>query len=296
MKKTILILGLLTLLISAARTTLFTAGEYSWRRIKSPDAGTEYTLEVPKEYRGVVRKLYDDSEGIRLEGIQEIVTIVTEKESNKSKREALALQLVNKLRDRQETVQEKAALALRRILPSCDEGFQILLGFEVVEGLGNPEEYVRWSTEWGLKKIISSLGQETRKAIALRIVDRWLYSPLRYASWSATVALEKILDYLNYDSQKAVVEKMQENLTSEEEYKREVTVKAFTVIIPLLKTKVVEDLAIDLKDILEKTRTANRKSVRAVAFIAKTLFPYLHDHHALKEELEIEIGRLLPQP
>ncbi|MBA2124060.1 hypothetical protein B9J78_03895 [bacterium Unc6] len=41
---------------------------------------------------------------------------------------------------------------------------------------------------------------------------------------------------------------------------------------------------------------ANRKCVVAIAFIAKTLFPFLQDHYALKEQLESEIRRLLPQP
>lgn len=280
----------------STKDNLFTSGEYSWRRIKSPEE-KGYKLEVPPEYKGVIKMLFHDYKKIRLKGIEEIVAIVTQKEGNKGKREILALHLVNKLWDRQEIVQEKAALALRKVLPSYDINSQISVGFEIVEGLGNPEEYVRRSAKWALKKIMPSLEQEARKAIAIRIIERWLYSPISYASGSAISSLTKILDYLDYNAQKAVVEKMQESLTSENEHKRKVTVRAFIAIIPSLKNKVIEDLAIDLKDTLEEGKTLPPHSIKAIVFVAEALLPSLYlNHSSLKEELEIVIRNLQLQP
>jgi len=268
----------------------------SLRRVRNFE--TEAERVIPREYKEVVKKLSAESTETRIEGIQEIVELLN-KETDKIKRETLALLLVEKsVDDRQEIVRKTAGRALKKILPSYDEEFQICVGLKIGERLTDQRDYVRWSAEEGLKEIMPSCTPLVRKTIALEIIERWLFSPLKYVSFSAMIALGKIMDYLNYDTQKAVVEKLLKDFDSEE--KRQIIIKTISTITPSLKTKVIEDLAIYLDNYLEEKKQSPPSSkhiTKDVRLIVEIISPYLQNH--LEEDLEKKIEdleELLLQP
>jgi|GEM_PF-3022358 len=268
----------------------------SLRRVRNFE--TEAERVIPREYKEVVKKLSAESTETRIEGIQEIVELLN-KETDKIKRETLALLLVEKsVDDRQEIVRKTAGRALKKILSSYDEEFQICVGLKIGERLTDQRDYVRWSAEEGLKEIMPSCTPLVRKTIALEIIERWLFSPLKYVSFSAMIALGKIMDYLNYDTQKAVVEKLLKDFDSEE--KRQIIIKTISTITPSLKTKVIEDLAIYLDNYLEEKKQSPPSSkhiTKDVRLIVEIISPYLQNH--LEEDLEKKIEdleELLLQP
>ncbi|MCS7240625.1 MAG: hypothetical protein NZ651_05215 [Candidatus Bipolaricaulota bacterium] len=96
-----------------------------------------------------------------------------------------------------------AARSLREALPYLDGESQKVLSFALAEALGSSSEGARRSAAWAIRKVSARLDEETRLALALKIVEKLA---LEY-SWTAIVALTGIMERLLPARQVEVVEK-----------------------------------------------------------------------------------------